>query len=48
MQALKMFSGGGGMSSGGNQSQSALMGAAMSEASKLFDSQSSQGNIAGK
>jgi len=49
MQALKMFSGGGG-SSGGSQSQSGsqnqFVGMAMSEASKLFDQQSSQGQVA--
>lgn len=44
MQALKMFSGG--QSSGGSQSQSAFIGLAMSEASKLFDQQSSQGKVA--
>lgn len=43
MQALKMFSGG---QSGGNQSQSAFIGLAMSEASKLFDQKSSQGKVA--
>lgn len=42
MQALKMFQGG---SSGGG-SQSDFIGMAMSQASKLFDSQSSQGNVA--
>ncbi len=41
MQALKMFSGGG----GGSQSKSEFMGLAMSEASKLFDSQSAQGKV---
>ena len=43
MQALKKFSGG---QSGGNQSQSAFIGLAMSEASKLFDQKSSQGKVA--
>ena len=42
MQALKMFQGSSGSSSG---SQSAFIGMAMSQASKLFDSQSSQGNV---
>ncbi|CZT47042.1 uncharacterized protein RSE6_07565 [Rhynchosporium secalis] len=45
MQALKMFSGG---SSGNTQkgnSQNAFVGMAMAEASKLFDHQSSQGNV---
>lgn len=37
-----MFSGG---SSGGSQSQSQFIGLAMSQASKLFDQQSSQGNM---
>jgi hypothetical protein len=49
MQALKMFtSGGSGSSSGssGGSSQSQFIGMAMSQASKLFDSQSSQGNVA--
>jgi hypothetical protein len=46
MQALKMFSGGqSGGSSGGN-SQNAFIGMAMGEASKLFEQQSSQGNVA--
>lgn len=43
MQALKMFTGGGGGSSGGAQSE--FIGLAMSEASKLFEQQSSQGNV---
>ena len=43
MQALKMFSGG---QAGGSQSQSAFIGLAMSEASKLFDQKSSQGKVA--
>lgn len=46
MQALKMFQGGGGSSQGGGQSQ--MMGMAMQEASKLFDQQSAQGNVASK
>lgn len=50
MQALKMFTGGGagsgGMGSqGGGNSQSQFIGMAMSQASKLFDQQSSQGNV---
>lgn len=44
MQALKMFGGGGGGSSGG-QSQNAFVGMAMGQASKLFEQQSSQGNV---
>jgi hypothetical protein len=45
MQALKMFSGGqGGQQGGGGQTQ--LIGMAMSEASKLFDQQNQQGNVA--
>lgn len=43
MQALKMFSGGGGSSSGGGQSE--FIGLAMSEASKLFEQQSSAGRV---
>jgi len=43
MQALKMFSGG---RAGGSNGQSQFIGLAMSEASKLFDQQSSQGNVA--
>lgn len=46
MQALKMFSGGGG-ASGGSGSQSQMVSMAMQEASKLFDQQSSQGNVQG-
>ena len=47
MQAMKMFQGGqGGQGGGGGQSQMISM--AMQEASKLFDSQASQGNVAGK
>jgi hypothetical protein len=50
MQALKMFSGGGGGqggqgSQGGGNSQSQFMGMAMSQASKLFDQQSANGNV---
>lgn len=43
MQALKMFSGSSGGGSGGSQSQMISM--AMQEASRLFDNQSSQGNV---
>ncbi|KAF3764624.1 hypothetical protein M406DRAFT_340190 [Cryphonectria parasitica EP155] len=43
MQALKMFAGGSGGSSGGSQSE--FIGLAMSEASKLFDSQASSGRV---
>ena len=51
-EALKMFTGGGagsgGMGSqGGGNSQSQFVGMAMSEASKLFDQQSAQGNVNG-
>ncbi len=49
LQALKMFSGGGsgqGGMGGGGGGQSQMIGLAMSEASKLFDQQSSQGNVA--
>lgn len=49
-EALKMFTGGGaglgGMGSqGGGNDQNQLISMAMSEASKLFDQQSSQGNV---
>jgi len=51
MNALKMFSGGGGGGMGGamggsGNTQSKLIGVAMSEASKLFDSQPAAGNVA--
>jgi len=46
MQALKMFSGGGSGQSQGGNSQNAFVGMAMGQAAKLFDSQSSQGNVA--
>lgn len=46
MQALKMFSGGGSGNSQGGNSQNAFLGMAMAEAGKLFDQQSSQGNVA--
>jgi hypothetical protein len=49
-QALKLFAGGGGGGGGqgtsGGSSQSQMVSLAMSEAAKLFDSQSSQGNVA--
>jgi hypothetical protein len=49
MQALKMFTGGSSGSSGsssqGGNSQNAFIGMAMAQASKLFDQQSSQGNV---
>ncbi|KAK0624652.1 hypothetical protein B0T17DRAFT_507709 [Bombardia bombarda] len=44
MQALKMFTSGSGGSTQ-NQSQSAFIGLAMSQASKLFDQQASAGNV---
>ncbi|RYO83785.1 hypothetical protein DL762_005962 [Monosporascus cannonballus] len=44
MQALKMFSSG----KSENQSQGALIGLAMAEASKLFDQKSSQGKVSGE
>lgn len=50
MQALKMFNGGGGSSSGQGSSgggQNAFIGMAMGQAAKLFDQQSSQGNVQG-
>ena len=46
MQALKMFSGGQSGNSQSGNSQNAFVGMAMAEASKLFDSQASQGNVA--
>ncbi|KAG9997271.1 hypothetical protein KCU78_g17030, partial [Aureobasidium melanogenum] len=47
MQALKMFNQGGGSSGSGNapKSQNDFIGLAMSQAAKLFDQQSSQGNV---
>ena len=50
MQALKMFTGGGAGhggqgSQGGGNSQNQFIGMAMGQASKLFDQQSSQGNV---
>ncbi|KIW99359.1 uncharacterized protein Z518_11347 [Rhinocladiella mackenziei CBS 650.93] len=44
MQALKMFTGSG-SGSGGSGSQSQMIAMAMQEASKLFDTQNSQGNV---
>lgn len=46
MQALKMFTGGGSGNSQGGNSQNAFIGMAMGQASKLFEQQSSQGNVA--
>jgi hypothetical protein len=46
MQALKMFTSGGSGNSASGNSQNAFVGMAMAQASKLFDSQSSQGNVA--
>ncbi|ROW07749.1 hypothetical protein VMCG_03634 [Cytospora schulzeri] len=45
MQALKMFTGGSSSSSSSGSSQSEFIGLAMSEASKLFEQQSSQGKV---
>lgn len=50
MQALKMFTGGGGGQSGhgsqgGGNSQSQFVGMAMAQASKLYDGQAAQGNV---
>jgi hypothetical protein len=45
MQALKMFSGGGGSSgSAGQGGQSQFIGIAMAQAAKLFDKQAASGN----
>jgi len=46
MQALKMFTGGQSGNSQGGNNQNAFIGMAMGEASKLFEQQSSQGNVA--
>jgi len=47
MQALKMFTGGsGGQSSSSGGGQNAFIGMAMAQASKLFEQQASQGNVA--
>ena len=45
MQALKMFNGGG-SSSGGGSSQNEFIGMAMGQASKLFEQQQANGNVA--
>ncbi|KAK9781987.1 putative Beta-flanking protein [Seiridium cardinale] len=45
MQALKMFSGGSSGNSQSNSSQSAFVGLAMGEASKLFDQKANQGQV---
>lgn len=45
LQALKLFTSGN-QGGGGGQSQNALVGLAMAQASKLFDAQASQGNVA--
>ncbi|KAI1081997.1 hypothetical protein F5B20DRAFT_534031 [Whalleya microplaca] len=47
MQALKMFSGSQSGSSHESNSQSAFVGLAMAEASKLFDQKASQGKVSG-
>lgn len=49
MQAFKMFSGGSGSSgqSSGGGGQAQMISMAMQEASKLFDKQNAQGNVAG-
>ncbi|EMR67596.1 hypothetical protein MGN70_006786 [Eutypa lata] len=47
MQALKLFSGGQSGSSAESNSQSAFVGLAMAEASKLFDQKASQGKVSG-
>lgn len=44
MQALKMFTGGGGSSDGG-MDKNKLMGLAMAQASKLWDEKNSTGNV---
>ncbi|ORY68611.1 uncharacterized protein BCR38DRAFT_423874 [Pseudomassariella vexata] len=45
MQALKMFTGGGSGNSQEGNSQSAFIGLAMGEASKLFDAKASEGKV---
>ncbi|KAK8132841.1 hypothetical protein PG999_001014 [Apiospora kogelbergensis] len=47
MQALKLFTGGDSGSSQQGNSQSAFIGTAMAEASKLFDQKASQGKVSG-
>jgi hypothetical protein len=46
MQALKMFTGGQSGATAQGNSQNAFVGMAMAEASKLFDQQAGQGNVA--
>lgn len=46
MQAMKMFQGGQGSGNSGGGGQAQMISMAMQEASKLFDKQSSQGNVA--
>jgi hypothetical protein len=46
MQALSHFAGGGSGNAQSGNSQNAFVGMAMGEASKLFEQQSSQGNVA--
>jgi hypothetical protein len=46
MQALSQFTGGGSGNTQSGNSQNAFLGMAMGEASKLFDQQSAQGNVA--
>lgn len=46
MQALKMFSGGSNGDKQDQNSQNAFVGMAMAQASKLFDQQSAEGNVA--
>jgi hypothetical protein len=46
MQALKMFTGGQSGNTHQGNSQNAFVGMAMAQASKLFDHQQSQGNVA--
>ncbi|KAF7518320.1 hypothetical protein G7054_g13506 [Neopestalotiopsis clavispora] len=48
MQALKMFSGGSTGNSESANSQSAFIGLAMAEASKLFDQKANQGKVSGE
>ncbi|KAK8072459.1 hypothetical protein PG996_005807 [Apiospora saccharicola] len=47
MQALKMFTGGASGNSQQGNSQSAFIGTAMAEASKLFDQKQAQGQVSG-
>ncbi|ETS82004.1 hypothetical protein PFICI_07006 [Pestalotiopsis fici W106-1] len=48
MQALKMFSGGSAGNSESANSQSAFIGLAMAEASKLFDQKANEGKVSGE